>query len=87
MEEDYRDEDDSGYLILSIGDDGKTNLNKSSDYVRVLEKDFMLIRDFLEKHEDLFNEYLKRKDIFPKKSDIICEFRKYDSIESNGERI
>ena len=64
MEEDYEDdydeEDESGGLILSIGDDGKAELHKPDDYVQMLEKDFKLMQGFIEENKDAFNKYVAK---------------------------
>ncbi len=60
MEENYDEEDEREHLILSIGDDGKAEIHKESDYVEMLEKDADLIKGFIKENKELFDEYFKK---------------------------
>ena len=57
-EDEYDEEDESEGFILSIGDDGKAKLHKPEDYVQILEKDFKLMKGFIEKNQNEFNKYM-----------------------------
>lgn len=60
--EEYEDEEESEGLFLSIGDDGKAEIHKQSDYIEVKEKDFDLIKGFIGNNKELFQEYLKKQE-------------------------
>ena len=60
MEEDYEenecdDEEESGGLILSIGNDGKASIHKPEDYVELHKDDMEIIKSYIDKnHDDFF---------------------------------
>jgi len=49
-------------LILSIGNDGKAEIKKPSDYIELEKKDFKIIKEFIEGDgKEAFNLFLKNK--------------------------
>lgn len=61
-EEDYYDEEDnedSEPLILSLGKDGKAEIHKSSDFVKLSKEDMELVQGFIKENQKEFTEYCK----------------------------
>jgi len=67
-EEDYEEDEDtneeSGGFILSFDEEGKgAKLISKKDYEDNIENQQKIIREFLEENVELFNKFLKKKEI------------------------
>ncbi len=65
-DENHEDEDSEG-MLLTIGEDGKVDIHKESEYTKMLSTEINLMIGFIEKNKDLFNEYLKEHDAIESK--------------------
>ena len=54
------DNDESGSMILSIGDDGKAELYNPEDFVDVKKEDMEIIQGFIKENKELFNDYMEK---------------------------
>lgn len=54
---DEQEDDDSGHLLLSIGDDGKVSIHKPEDFVEMYKDDAELVKGFIDKNKDAFMKY------------------------------
>lgn len=61
MDNDYEEESEG--MILSIGEDGKTELQSKAGYDKVIEKQERLTTEFIQENLDLFKQFLDKKGI------------------------